>query len=880
MIRVLFILLIAAITAASAGWLRQEYDSPGVTGLNTTYDFDALRPTDARALENADLSTRPGAIMNRFGVKTRGDSIGLMLSMAGYYNSEFGDKLLFGVSGSSENITIAKPRSTTDSLSPGNWTISWLYLKKIIASDNFRTVMDDTSLNESYNQFGTPRDYVAPADRYAWLKIYDQLVLCDGAGVPLSFSSRSSLVSDSFLSTNLPDYGPEVPTDMYRRRVLSLGLEAPGQLRARVTGIPGGPNGAYQYRYRYFGFDQDSCGYPGPPSAVVFPDSERVMLDLFESKAFRYKAGGGVDSSSWGGGFSHIQVERSKNNGVWLRLGDFILSTSDETIFIDSLGDNITDTADNWCPTPARSVPVPGSFYFHGTYDTTSPATERGNLLASTTLELDSYWVAYSYYDPINNLESPLGNYFKLKPGECLHTFGTDSVLPVVVKGVTDVNVRPHYIRIYRSAKNDSTTMFGFVTVPANRPYLDGNSVGYLTMGVPVGWGTDADMAAGLYEGCCGDYYGDPNYPNVLLYDETGGPMTRPPFTFGCEIPFSQLEWFANRAWGIGDPQYPQRLYYSAFDDVGNWNPSGYVSLDEDDDDEIVGMVSGDDDILYVFKRNKSFAVSGYDPEYDLQYSRMSTRHGAVNANCIVKVSPYVYILSGDYNIYRLVSGQVDTVSTQIDASIKEMFGTYRNMVDHARMFRFNESIWLTNDSTGVVYEFHFKEGIWTKRTSSSVHRYLGAFAFDTLDNSSGFGMNDDWMYLDNIYRMVKQQPSIRGIDSISTYITTPDLVYQTPFLGDGESTFELLDAVVTGKIVGADTMTVTLAAYDEKDSLLATKSYVWTMSRDRNGFAVGLGPCSGRFVSLRLTLPDCRREVTLDNLTLYYRRVGNVPIR
>jgi len=77
-------------------------------------------------------------------------------------------------------------------------------------------------------------------------------------------------------------------------------------------------------------------------------------------------------------------------------------------------------------------------------------------------------------------------------------------------------------------------------------------------------------------------------------------------------IPLSQMIYFGSRAWGVGDPLFPQRLYYSEINKPYSWLATDYLALAEEENDEIVGIATIDNQtVLYAFKHGSIYSVTG-----------------------------------------------------------------------------------------------------------------------------------------------------------------------------------------------------------------------------------------------------------------------------
>jgi hypothetical protein len=362
---------------------------------------------------------------------------------------------------------------------------------------------------------------------------------------------------------------------------------------------------------------------------------------------------------------------------------------------------------------------------------------------------------------------------------------------------------------------------------------------------------------------------------NYFSTDGEGNLITRPPFISGCDIPFSDVEWFANRVWGIGDPEFPQRLYYSEFDRTYDWPVTNNLSLDEDDNDQLVAIEASESSLMYAFKHNKLFAVTGYDPTYDLQYNVLSARHGAVNRLSVVKVSPYVYWLNPDLRVYRIMGGSIESVSDPVDETIMSMFGDYLTAQRKARLFKFNDRLLLTNDSSGTTLSYDYLNGTWQYFAGKSTNKYLTTFSYDTSQTTTGFGRYSDLLLLGNMKKFAIEQQTYRGVDSLNDTVTNVSFDYRSPYFGDGQSLWQIKAATFSP---AGDSASYVLSIYNETGTVLAACTvYVPT-----SGFAtydVGFPTHVGKRVSLGIA-SSSPKSYGLRDIIIEPRKVANAPLR
>lgn len=877
------VLLIALVCCCAAvARLKLEIGHPGAAGLNSTFDVDVLTDQEARVLVNGDMAVTPSALLNRLGLASLWVNIGQPQNLFSYYNAEYGDKYLVGIDWVASDSFLQGRNSshvrTWVNPSPDS------AFNKVVHSAIFSAGLTKTAIGPSH---------VAGHNRLTEvLKYRDLLVIPDVDAVPLAFTSKT------FRLDSVRDLGWEnaiYTSTVDSPHVRAIGLEAPGQLRVVVWDSAGPLDGGYRYRYRYLK-DDTLSGEPGLESATVYPKLQDVALSLFEGQSFIPNAvvngtdtlamdSSLGDSAASGRGWNTVVLERKKTGGPWLVIDTIWYHSTDHIIYRDTLADSLAWPGDS---SYTASVPVPGRLHNYGRH-TRDWVSYTAHPTEFDSNQAERYGIAYSYYDPYTDRESPMGP--TLYEDSLVVDSGGSFLTRKFFKGYTKLRERAPFIRLYRTALDgDSLVLYGVFELPAN--HVDFNWSGHLNeqlyaesyVIVPI-WVASAYLTTG--EPTAGLVFAE----GSRFFTEGGDAVSRPPLLYGATLPLSDLEWFANRLWGVGDPEYKNRLYYSEPEQVGEWPPLNYLAIDEDDNDELVAISTSDNgDYMYAFKHNKIFVVAGYDPQYDLQFSLLSSRHGAVNATSVVKISPYVYMLAPDLNVYRLTQGSLDTVSTKVTRTLEGMFSNYGEAVRHARLMQFGDKLLVVNDSTHAMLAYYYNEAAWTEYLTDSTYEFINTFSFDSVDNNTGYESFNTWALVDlthpNMKSLAVYEAAFRGVDSVERAGFTLDAnpyyfayVYQTPFVGDGEAFYEINEVGFTAQI--SDTHTVRLTVYNEADdSLASTTVTLYPTAARLNHYLSGFGPNVGSYLGVRFACDSCPVPLTITDVTVQYRRAGNAPVR
>lgn len=896
--RVVFILLFMVTTVfAVEVW---ESKAPGAKGINSVVDPNDLAPEFAADLLNFRTDLELGALKARRGLiqhitTPTGIPGSQLIGLGGYYNSVSHIKMLIGInyliSGSD---TIYANFSRTDTFG-------------LILTDTIGTV--DSGL--FHGQLPAFSDY------YDFEKVNNNMIICDGVNVPWLFKPyriQTDTVNDTISTTFFTQ-----PTPTYRPHITSLGLLAPGQLGVSIRNVSSSISGAVRYRYAYqhSSTETDSLSYPGPASNFIYPDNQQVMLTFFEDRPHTSVAAADT--------FNFVSILRQIDNGPWYnidRLQYFRERSQNATPdYIDSVAPGTDSAGGVWLyvwdslgmelgsnqSKISDTTPRPGSFV----KDTTR-GSPRGNLVSDTVDFSATYWIAYSYYDPVTGFESPLGPSTKISSRDgfvdSLPGNNGDSGMVTYRKGYTDEDDRPSWIRVYRSLANDSTVMIGLYELRAN--LMSNDSVKFYRNWIP-GYVTDANALAGTITALMtnwnygadqpqGDILQHPagdNWRGIPLMDQGnrvitsgsyedhhrvvrnasnalvgpyGGAVIRPPYIWGCPIIFSDVQFAMGRMWGIGDPEFPQRLYYSGYDSVYNWSPADYLSMDEDDADEIVAVEKAEGaygDVLYVFKHNKILMVTGYDPERDLTYFPISTEIGAVRKQAIVKVGRDIYFLSPAYKIYRLRGATEPLeISKPVEDKLVDLFDFYLTGwssygAKKPLAYRLIDHIAWTHEDTSASIVYNFKMNSW------SIYEYgypdtSGAAAFDvnphlsviydTLQSKAGFRVDNPYLVDDEGDFWLERDVASDNGTGLTLW---PKLSYTSPCYGDGEGLWRIKRVIFNMRVdtTKIDTFFVTVLDQDG-DSLEAARMATANTGANDEIFEIELPEHEASCVSFKIT--------------------------
>jgi len=829
---ILLFIAILFICCAAAD-ISDLIEAPGSAGMNSRIDVDQVGKNESRYSENVNISEHPGKIVKRNPYISFGDNNAISYGAYGYINPIWDYNIILGVS---DNINSVKARvdltASPDTLMYYTFPTDTAINNISVSADGGSGIQDSALLNSFLG-----------GGNYDFCDFNDFVIISDGENIPYVFVPRDDSMT-SLSAAGLWDGDIEY----YRPRVSSIGMEAPGQLKVNPVHSTEGTERSGLYRYTYL-YDSSGSAPTAIPSRWVELNSQNCMLSLFEG----FPSNGANDTTTF-------IIWRQKYTELWYAIDTFV-TTADAAgypiHYVDSLADG-TGTSLGSYPTLLyrnstrynSSSKIPGAFYRSGFADTVSYAEPYS--LASHAYGDSLYYVAYSYYDPITGIESPLG---PLTFGKLIDSADEpDSVLAYAfIKAITSELERSRWIRCYRSKmmlsansqpikQPDEVVMYGMYQLRANEMYsANVTASGWDYLWWP-GWVSDDSLANGVDTVDAYDLVIHRNYD--ILRDDDGEVVIRPPFISSCEIPFSDVEEANYRLWGIGDPLYPSRLYYSEFNQIYDWSPVNYLEFGKDKLVALKKLPYGDAEVLLVFGYNTVYIIGGEDVEYDASVNVLTSKCGAVSRRTVISTEDEIFFMSPNMKIYSTKGGVPEIISNTIENYIDTIFTNYDSAKINARTFRTTDKIifFALDEKKGLAFDLLSRT--WDIETYSDSMLPVGSFRHDTT-SQTGYSELDYWIFQadsDTILgvpygkRFIRDAPEAEA----DTYHTSAGasshvvpFAYQTKFYGDGQWLYEIQKLQFTAK--GDSLRYVYLTVYDENEDSLLVDSVLFLSSQMQN---------------------------------------------
>jgi hypothetical protein len=755
-----------------------------------------------------------------------------------------------------------------------------------------------------------------------YVKYKDFVIISDGMGMPKVFMTEK----------RDPSANPD--TIMYEPHFIDLGLPRPGEPRVRVidTGATTTLSGLYEYCYGLralspFNTVAGCMGDTSYNSIVINPQDKCVMIDGFMGLTYSVKDTTQIDSISRA---SQIYLFRRKVNNVeeqyipdtgqilasdWKYVDTYWMKVDEHLVIIDSGQTRNDSTFADFTVIPSWFNAVVGMPRRKGAWlisSADSNATINGygadSMLAAKTFEyVDSnVTVGWSWYDPITELESKMSrksvaDHIVWDTG--VYKYRTVWTLPYLdsIEWVTN------FVRIYRSVFDNSLPGFSDTSVVYcvyQLGLVDSWNHAYEGYSFLMGGTADSLLVREALMGEIDQYMEITRYDSTQdndflqvglsftgdndAYNESGSKIIRKPDASApCRIPFKDMDYINGRLWGIGDPLYPQRLYYSGYEDMNNWDVNFYLSLDENENDEIVAIekIEGPNgDHVIAFKHNSIYDASGVDPEYDLSINRITSEYGALNRSAVKRVNNDIYFMSTEERIYSLSSRGVEWISFPIQDYVDSLFTSD----DSIAVFELTDKVIFTarNKTLGVAYNYLSKTWSiesWSFPTNSI---YIGgSIRYDSLQNQRGFGKNSYWVYEDATYNPTNDSDYIWFETSVTADTVRRDpvggeagganefpFVYQTPFIQDGESIYQAMWVTVTAK--GDSGKTMGCVVVNEEGSVLDSSNVTFD-NRTHDIYTISFDENEGAYLALRFS----GRIIEISNIKIKARKVGRATL-
>lgn len=867
---ILLIILLCLATYAIAE--QKAYLSPGYEGMVSNTDFEGIGDRQSLLIVNGDITESPGKIMNRRALLAVGNNSPPVFAARGFFDFAKGYRYILGVVYREDSLLVGINTGANQYYVFSDSTYHLLGVSDSAATD----------LSDSIIQAPFVSSY-----SYDISNMFENTFIAYGNGPPLVYR---------------PEYGARTgyehatDTAYSRPHAQFMAPPAPGQLVAITTNdTTSGKTGLYRYAYRLGDNANHICG---PASNWVKANKQKIMLCGFEGLP-------GVSSTDTATAY----VWRQKYNNSWYQIDSFSFDPMTFVYYLDSTADN-SGTAKGLRPRDlyrfgeiySAEDTIPGAFCLDGVYDSTN-TDPTDNI----TVDGDSvYYFAYSYYDPINDVESPLGpiTYGVLQAYDAT---ATDTVLYGLGKSWIPGMTKPRYIRAYRSEMVGSDgsgkpaldptayELYGAVQLYAYDLY-----VGYAAYNdyAFLGWISDSQLVLGFdsIKTSGADYI---YYDNDIFRDDNGDVVILPPYRWGCEFNFSDMEYANGRMWGIGDPVYPNRLYYSDLLDYTNWEVDSYFEIPTRPGDRLVGLKAlpaGNSEVLYVFRHHDVWQVTGYDAENDLTISLYSNTGGAIKREAIVESNNQIYYMSPNFKVWKIPDNV--NVSVKVEDWIDSLFSSYKEA--YRDLFAFNltdKIVWYdTSDQQAMVY--HEKAGVWTIETYENSYRPIGSFLYDTtignpayvsghraMDyNIYGFPDYSWWTYQSDAGdQFVKEIASRTTQDTLNTDAPGaldyfPSLTYWTPWIGDGMSLWEILKVRMT--VTATSETSLELTVFNQNLDTLTIDTVFFGASYETKNYTEGIGPHHGEYLSVRMKSLQVgsgdNPAIEIHDVTIEWERVGD----
>lgn len=808
----LVVLLLAAIVFAQS---PVRISSPGLTGMNSNNDVDELKQTDSRKLVNTNISEHPGRIEKRKGFRVLAE-VGYELDYAfGIFNQSEKRKLMGAYIYYDIDQTLFQYRER--SYGGGEWTwgndvvytiLSDTGIARFVHSGQNDMVLDttqpvNTGLRGSYNYLkhftGNQNKEIQEFD--------DGVIIVNGFSEPrFVYTETGTEATDSM--KDVSEYNP---------RMTPMALPAPGQPIVSILSEPNGTvDGLVEYAYCYTDnvtggdIDRSDTSYH---SIIVRAQNQKVLVTGFLPRPYSVS-----DTTEFGVlPPTRIWVFRrylhnTNSLSNWSRVGIFWMDHHHSPMVIDSgqfqgqtLATLIIDT----------TISIPGTIR-ESYIDTTTISGLTADMESIVPHNDSIYYLRWSWYDPILDIESPLSppSAVKLTYLETSPTPDTVYTKVFTMGFIPDSRAIARYMRIYQTVVDDgeiggsdTAIYYGVlqIKVDINResPVVDpkGNTFW-------LGFMYDTSITAGTnFEDnvYASDSIGYTNENNIK--DENGEIVLIPPFIFGNQIPYSDILFSNGRFWGIGDPLFPSRLYYSEYNKMSNWSlASDYLDLETSINDETVALEAGStDDILYCFMRNSVWGIGGYDVEYDLTLQRIGEK-GAASRRSVTNLDGLILFLTPSGKIRQLAEN-LPEISFGVSNWVDSLFSTFNIAKNQSFSYRTQDDLYFGNDDSTYCLKYNVDSKTWSITDYASGFTPNHSFIYDTVSGRFGHGEESWNLLIDNSEKIFEIKD--RFVDSTGSADSIYQFIYQTPFVGDGNWMYRIQEVGFTGVWSGAMQMNV-----------------------------------------------------------------------
>jgi hypothetical protein len=815
--------------------------APGITGMNTDADPVDLRPTDARYLLNINAADFPGEYHSRYGHLEFDSNATAMTAAVPLYDELTKWKAIIGFTpGASIEVGIFQTVNADSSLNTIDSTITLnsgtdttVATPKSTAK-NRATLLNDIDL--WWSNYGTYYDVTTGGGM-------GSIVATPGMPAGIASTTSPYAVTDSVLDTVIGFADTLIDTTIIRRgwpypdstvidtlisitdsvasyfvvtrldtlsflpRVVPLSPPPPGA--PMVFGLSTGDGnltGAFRYRVRFrpyvtglalyedFVYSAYDVGVRlqgryGPPSNIVSVTNGSVVLTAFPRSSGNYRARPDTTVLT-------IYREEVDQGTGWRLLDSIAFDNSDTVIYWDNTGGlPPADTLDPAYETYyANAAGVVGIEKLYAEAIDTTEGWGAGY-----------YWIAYSVLDTILGIESALGPKRRFYADTATNDDSTYTVLlNIPVVGPWNA------VRVYRTITDSS--VIGY----------DDSSIVWCVDQLPVR--TDQHYVEVQYQlGTHHDVELDDTSGVIDL--STGNTLQRPPYLSHLSYTPSDIALWDERLWGIGDPEFPSRLYFSGDGLYEDWLATNSYDLDPDDNDMLVAIEPisiGTADALLAFKRRKTFLITGeslsdiefldgrlwtgYSGAGSLDIALLTASVGAISRDLVLARGDAVFVVTNDLHCVRFHGTRPDTISNGVLVEMKQTITDttlynpgggkhYRQRTTtsyspadvHAVMMSKGDNILILNQYNYMGMAWNVKTRQWSKVQYMFADVPAGTIKYDTVSSPDLFGDDNDLFFFDNAGLPFYVENDTVYTDTLNTDTTNGyySVMYRSPTFTD-----------------------------------------------------------------------------------------------
>lgn len=889
--------VLALFVVVQAALIPMRVLSPGATGMNSNFDIQEIKITDAVYLENGEMVETPGMYKKRKGLGFRGGNAVRIYGATGYYESTRFHKLLAGIvqmpnSNSTDNLLLYD--SSVAHGHAGGSGRHWHFkgtsifllspsddstlLGILRTSDTFAYLIDVSKPVLSSGFRKNHLDYALVDNYQDFVSFNDVIIHTDGSGQPFTFHTQ---------------YKPTEDSSYYSPRSMPMSLEAPGQPRVQVLdyNCDDCPNEPIEYTYGYEQYPDASnkLGDTGIHSIIVYPKNQAVLIYGFLPRPYRLSDSITVDSAGGNfkrpsGTFPDTRIRLYKRRilrdppSTWALVKSFTMKAESPAAILDT-GINQTSPFEPFKFGFSDSIPTPGEAWLFG-------VDADGDELAETGAYFDSlYRVRYAWYDPVRDIESPMGP-ISIDTHLVYEQADNDTSVSLWTIGNVTPDITPApWFRVYQNVSkdeflhnNDTTLWYLVYQAPVDRDTIReaGQRNTESQSLFALGFLPDTAVANGWeFKDYDTTYFSDNHYDNDnYALAEDGSVALRPPYVSPNTIPFTDMEYANGRLWGIGDPLFPARLYFSGIEDINEWSAIDYLALAETENDEIVAIEavsSGTGQLLYALKRFSIYLILGRDIEYDLEVRKIFARTGAVDRRSTISFEGAIYYLGTDMKIYQIIGEKVKEISQPIENYLDSFFTDFASALDSVNAYPFMDKICWTHIGSGKTITYQPRYNLWQIVSYHSSFIPVGSFYYDTTSNRRGFSSNDNLLFESDSASEFRVEVS-HFTDSTPGAANSYKGIIQSPFIGDGEWLYRFSSVSIMANWDNGDTLKIFVV---DSEGTKIDSAKIVSDSRSNRQYRVGFPPHIGSYLSLRFESGTTTDTLSLHSYTGYYRRVG-----